>query len=248
LNKSKIPAATISRLSIYHRYLKGLVEKGTSMVSSNELAKQTNVNPAQLRKDLSYFGRFGIRGVGYNVSKLSQQIKKILGLEKTWNLALVGTDCIGQALLEHQQFKKNGYNFVAVFDVRKDNVGKSIGDNLVIHPLEKLPSICRNNDIDLGVIAVRPEEAQEVADRMIDAGIFGILCFSTNRLKIPPNIAIQYVDFTALLDTLTYNISKPENCVPENAPPNLPSEQDEDHSWPAIRLRYNATKAAAHIK
>ena len=207
---TKIPTATILRLSIYHRYLQSLMEHGTQVVSSAQLANGTNVNAAQLRKDLSYFGRFGVRGVGYNVAKLLEQIKDILGLSKSWNMALVGAGNIGRALLQHKHFKNHGYNFVHVFDKAPSRIGKEIIPGMKVYHINKLEEVTKIIPIDLAVLAVPASEAQEMADIVINAGIHGILNFAPIRLKVPKYVALQHVDFTTLLDTLTYTLSSKE--------------------------------------
>ncbi len=207
---TKIPTATILRLSIYHRYLQSLMERGTQVVSSAQLANGTNVNAAQLRKDLSYFGRFGVRGVGYNVSKLLEQIKEILGLGKSWNMALIGAGNIGKALLQHKHFENQGYNFVLVFDKAHYRVGREIIPGMKVQHVKNLKEAAHTIPIDLAVLAVPASEAQEMANAVIDAGINGILNFAPVRLKVPKHVALQHVDFTTLLDTLTYALSTKE--------------------------------------
>lgn len=204
---NKIPKATVLRLSVYHRNLQGLLRKGTHIISSADLAHYTNVNPAQLRKDLSYFGKFGVRGVGYKVDQLAMRIQDILGLSKQWQMVLMGANQIGQALLQYSQFEKRGYNFVAAFDLDDINIGRSIG-NIPVRPINTLEDIIRDNGIELGVIAVPSEKAQDAADMLVKAGIKGILNFSFSRITVPANIDIRNVDFTILLDTMTYTISQ----------------------------------------
>ena len=216
MKKDKIPAATIIRLSVYQRYLKKLLDRGVKVVSSNELATEANVNPAQLRKDLSYFGRFGVRGVGYDVASLSSTISSILGLVNEWRVVLIGTGPIGQALLRHPQFAKQGYHFEAVFDIDDSNVGKEFEDGLKVMDMDELPAIVHENSIQLAVLAVPSDKAQEVADKLVDCGIRGILNFSPTRIKVPRGVSVQYVDFTILLDSLTYNISRNRDQAVDN--------------------------------
>lgn len=207
MNNKKIPKATVLRLSIYHRYLQGLLRNGTHVISSADLAQSTNVNPAQLRKDLSYFGKFGVRGVGYQVGQLASRIQNILGLGKEWHMALVGINHIGHALLQYNQFEKRGYNFVAAFDLDGANTGQKIG-NLFIKPITAMTEAVEKEAIDFGVITVTNERAQEVADAMVNAGIKGILNFSAVRLNVPDDVDVRHIDFTVLLDTMTYTISR----------------------------------------
>ncbi len=177
------------------------------MVSSAELANHTNVNPAQLRKDLSYFGRFGVRGVGYDVSSLIDQIRNILGLEKNWDIVLIGAGNIGMALVHHKPFESQGYRFVSIFDTDPDKIGREIAPGLVVKSMEDFEREVSEISVDLAVIAVPAAEAQEVADRVVRAGLKGILNFAPVRIKVPGNVAVQHVDFTVLLDTLTYAVT-----------------------------------------
>ena len=208
---TKIPTATILRLSIYHRYLQSLQKDGIPVISSAQLADGTNVNPAQLRKDLSYFGRFGVRGVGYDVPKLLNQIKEILGLGKAWDMALIGAGTIGQALLQHHYFKHQGYNFVLVFDNNPARIGKKAANGMIIHSTDELPQKLAETPVDLAVLAVPASSAQKIADMAIGAGIKGILNFTPVRFKVPNHVKLQHVDFTNLLDTLTYALSSKKN-------------------------------------
>ncbi|UKL13174.1 redox-sensing transcriptional repressor Rex [Dissulfurimicrobium hydrothermale] len=212
MNNKKIPKATVLRLSMYHRYLQGLLRDGKHVISSADLAHFTNVNPAQLRKDLSYFGKFGVRGVGYQVEQLVLKIQSILGLEKRWRMALVGIGHIGKALLQYGQFEKRGYFFVAAFDLDEANIGKMIG-NLAIKSITTLEEIVKKEDIDFGVIAVPNERAQEIADLFVNSGIKGILNFSSAHLEVPKNVYVRNIDFTLLLDTMTYAISRRHETV-----------------------------------
>ncbi len=240
---TNIPTATILRLSIYHRYLQSLMERGTKVVSSAQLANGTNVNAAQLRKDLSYFGRFGVRGVGYNVSKLLRQIKEILGLGKSWNMALIGAGNIGKALLQHKQFENHGYNFVLVFDKTPFRVGKEILPGIEVHHIDKIKELAATTPIDLAVIAVPASQAQEMADTIIEAGISGILNFAPVRLKVPNHVALQHVDFTTLLDTLTYALSTKEKkgayYNKKKEEENRNARWDSLQSWPDHMINYS---------
>ena len=208
MKENKIPAATILRLSIYYRFLQELLQENIQVVSSAQLAKHTNVNPAQLRKDLSYFGRFGVRGVGYDVAKLAEQISVILGLEKTWKMALIGVGNIGTALLKHKRFNEHGYTIVAAFDANPELAGMKTSTDITIQPISELETTIKDKDIDIAIIAVPPEAAQQVADKVVKAGIRGILNFAPVRLKVPADVSIQHVDFTILLDTLSYSLAQ----------------------------------------
>ena len=235
MRKEKIPAATIIRLSVYQRYLKRLLAKGVKVVSSAELAYEANVNPAQLRKDLSYFGRFGVRGVGYDVASLLNTISGILGLLDEWRVVLVGAGPIGQALLRHPQFSRQGYVFEAVFDFDSNHIGRELEGGLVVQDLKHLPRVLQEKDIQLAVLAVPSEKAQEIADLLVDCGIKGILNFCTTRIRVPRGVSVQYVDFTILLDTLTYKISQNNTeGMDEHVKAGKPKWARE-HSWPVVQ-------------
>ncbi len=235
MRKEKIPAATIIRLSVYQRYLKRLLAKGVKVVSSSELAYEASVNPAQLRKDLSYFGRFGVRGVGYDVASLLNTISGILGLLDEWRVVLVGAGPIGQALLRHPQFSRQGYVFEAVFDFDPNHIGKELEGGIVVHGIEDLPKVLKERDIQLAVLAVPSEKAQEMADILVECGVKGILNFCTTRIRVPRGVSVQYVDFTILLDTLTYKISQGNATDSKESVNSSKPKWAREHSWPVVQ-------------
>ncbi len=205
----KIPEATIKRLSIYLRCLKKLEEEGNLIVSSQNLADICCVNSTQIRKDLSYFGEFGTRGVGYNVKTLQEDIKKILGLDTTWNVILVGVGNLGRALLHYGGFEDSGYNWVGVFDIDKSIIGEKVSENLIIEDFSKLDE-SKINEIkpDFAVITTPPDSAQEVVDRLIELGMKYFLNFAPTKIKVPPDVVLKNVFIIAEFDNLVYNISK----------------------------------------
>ena len=204
---SKIPTATITRLSIYSRYLESLAQDGVKIIASDKLAEKCGINPAQIRKDLAYFGEFGIRGVGYFVKELLFEIKRILGLNKVWKMALVGIGNLGSALLAHQNFIRQGYEFAAVFDVDPAKVGRRLPSGQVIHHLDDLEKVIRGNGIEIGVIATPSSKAQVVAQRLIDAGVKAILNFAPTQLQVTDGMSVENVDFTVKLDNLAYHLT-----------------------------------------
>ncbi|MBW1992256.1 MAG: redox-sensing transcriptional repressor Rex [Deltaproteobacteria bacterium] len=207
---SKIPAATITRLSIYSRCLETLAQEGVKIIASDKLAQKCGINPAQIRKDLAYFGEFGIRGVGYFVKELLFEIKRILGLNKAWKMALVGIGNLGSALLAHQNFVRQGYEFAAVFDVDPAKVGRRLPSGQVIHHLDEMDQVLQGSDIEMGVIATPASQAQAVAQRLIAAGVKAILNFAPTQLQVPEGIAVENVDFTVKLDNLAYHLTMAE--------------------------------------
>ena len=204
---SKIPTATITRLSIYSRYLESLAQDGVKIIASDKLAEKCGINPAQIRKDLAYFGEFGIRGVGYFVKELLFEIKRILGLNKVWKMALVGIGNLGSALLAHQNFIRQGYEFAAVFDVDPAKVGRRLPSGQVIHHLDDLEKVIRGNGIEIGVIATPSSKAQVVAQRLIDTGVKAILNFAPTQLQVIEGMSVENVDFTVKLDNLAYHLT-----------------------------------------
>ncbi|MFC1863702.1 redox-sensing transcriptional repressor Rex [Thermodesulfobacteriota bacterium] len=204
--KTKIPKATITRLSLYCRQLELLEFDGYRMVSSEKMAWLCQVNPAQVRKDLGYFGEFGIRGVGYDVLDLQNEIKKILAINREWNMGIVGIGNLGSALLMNRNFSNRGFHFVAAFDSAPEKIGNVLSTGLKIRDTKELKETAKELDIDIGVIATRSSSAQKVVDGFIDAGVNAILNFSPIQLNIPDHCIIEQIDFTIKLDILTYKL------------------------------------------
>jgi len=206
--ETKIPDATIERVALYLRPLENLMEEGNQVVSSERLAEMCKVNPAQVRKDLSFFGGFGVRGVGYEVNDLLIEIKKILASDREWRLGIVGLDDMGMALLQHKNFLKRGYKFVAAFDSDPQKIGKKLPIGLVIQPVTKIQQLVKDLNIEIGIITTSASKAQDVADVYFEAGILAILNFSPIQLRTPECCLVQNVDFTLNLDHLAYQLSK----------------------------------------
>lgn len=205
----KIPEATIMRLSIYSRFLKRLDKKGITTVSSGDIAEGVGVSPAQVRKDLAYFGEFGTRGVGYNVKDLIRYTVKILGLSEPWNLVMVGAGNLGSALVTYREFKERGFKIVGVFDNDLTKIGKHIADMEVL-PLDELPQIAKENNVRIGIIAVPSKAAQDIADIMVKSGLEAILNFAPMSLNVPPEIEVRNVDLSVKLEILTFNLALKE--------------------------------------
>lgn len=207
----KIPEATIRRLSRYSRCLENLIRKGEKVVSSAQLAAHCGVNAAQVRKDLAYFGEFGIRGVGYYATELMHDIKRILGLNKEWRMAIVGIGNLGSALLLYKDFLKQNYKIVAAFDIDPPKVIGRVSEKLgkpieILHP-DRMKDVVKERNVDVGIITTPASEAQKVADQMIDAGIRGILNFAPTQIHIPEGFIVKNVFFTTVLDNLAYLLS-----------------------------------------
>ena len=205
---TKIPDAAIERLAMYSRPLQALVESNVPVISSEKLANFCSVNPAQVRKDLAYFGEFGVRGVGYDVGNLLREIKKILATDQEWILCIVGMGNLGKAIVENDNFGKRGYRFVAAFDNDPKKIGETLPCGLSIEPMSRLEERVRTRHIQIGVITTPPESAQQVADKLMDTGLKGILNFSPTQVKAPEGYVIENVDFAVRFENLAYHISK----------------------------------------
>ena len=203
---AKIPKATINRLSIFYRQLELLEFDGYRMVSSEKLAWLCQVNPAQVRKDLGYFGEFGVRGVGYDVIGLQAQIKKILAVNRDWNLGIAGIGNLGSALVEHQDLHMRGFISVAAFDNDARKIGETTPSGLKIRDIGELSQAVEELDIEIGVITTPPNAAQGVADLFLAAEVNAILNFSPTRICVPQCCLVENVDFTVMLDILTYRL------------------------------------------
>ncbi|ACV62142.1 CoA-binding domain protein [Desulfofarcimen acetoxidans DSM 771] len=201
----RVPEATVTRLSVYSRFLERLDRKGITTVSSGDIAEGVGVSPAQVRKDLAYFGEFGTRGVGYNVKDLMRYTQKILGLDHNWSLILVGAGNLGYALCTHKGFNARGFTIVGVFDNDLSKIGKQIQD-LEVYPLEKMPEIIEKYSARIGVIAVPSRNAQETADIMVKNKLEAILNFAPVTINVPEHIELRNVDLSVKLEILTFNL------------------------------------------
>ncbi|HEX2093998.1 MAG TPA: redox-sensing transcriptional repressor Rex [Longimicrobiaceae bacterium] len=201
----KISESTVRRLSLYLLFLQEGGDRGIETISSDELAQRGGTTSAQVRKDLSFFGSFGKRGLGYSVPELLRQIREILGLSRTWRVALVGAGKIGSALFSYRDFQRRGFLIRAVFDTDPEKVGASWGDLRVL-PDEEMEAALRGEEIDIVIVAVPAEAAQGVVDRVVHAGVRAILNFAPIRLRVPPSVSLRNVDMTVELEGLAYAI------------------------------------------
>lgn len=198
-----IPEATVGRLPVYLRALVDLAEAGGGNVSSEELAEAAGVNSAKVRKDLSHLGSYGTRGVGYDVAYLIHQIRRELGLTQDWPIAIVGIGNLGQALANYGGFADRGFRVAALVDADPTRTGERIGA-LAIADVDELPRLVRDLDVAIGVIATPAAAAQEVADRLVDAGVRSILNFAPAMLVVPPGVSVRKVDLAVELQILAY--------------------------------------------
>ena len=183
-------------------------DEGLSIVSSATLASRCGFNPAQIRKDLAYFGGFGIRGLGYRVHELRDAVRRILGVARVWRVTLVGAGNLGSALLAYRGFAKLGFKIVAILD--KDPARTRLGrqKNTEVLAMEALSEIVRKRDIQIGIIAVPAESAQEVADRLVKAKVSAILNFAPIRLDVPEDVKLRNVDLELELEGLAYYLTQ----------------------------------------
>ena len=211
LKYQKIPEATIRRLSRYSRCLEEMEEKGEKVVSSAQLANKCIVNAAQVRKDLAYFGEFGVRGVGYYVKDLLNNIKEILGSNKEWRMALIGVGNLGSSLLAYKDFLKQNYTIVAAFDIDPPKVigrvSEKLGKPVEIFHINRIKEVARERKIEIGLITTPPSEAQNVADILVEAEVKGILNFAPAQITVPEGFTVKNVFFTTILDNLAYLLS-----------------------------------------
>ena len=204
---TKIPEMTIRRLSVYTRCLLQLEEDGVKTVSSQELADRFNLNSAQVRKDLAYFGEFGVRGIGYYVSGLKAELQRILGLDREWPVALIGFGNLGSALFHYRGFARQGFRIAAIVDDDPAKVGRAV-NGLTIQALAELPRVVKAQAVQIGVVAVPAEAAQGVADRLVAAGVRAILNFAPSRVKVPKDVRLQNVDLSIELENLSFHLGQ----------------------------------------
>ncbi len=203
----KIPEMTIRRLSVYTRCLLQLEEDGVKTVSSQELAERFNLNSAQVRKDLAYFGEFGVRGIGYYVSGLKAELQRILGLDREWPVVLVGFGNLGSALFHYKGFGKQGFRIAAIVDEDPAKVAREV-DEVPVIPIRDMARAVKARSIQIAIVAVPPEAAQSVADQLVAAGIRAILNFAPTRLKVPRDVRLKHVDLSIELETLSFYLAK----------------------------------------
>ena len=183
---------------------------GVEVISSGPLAEACDVNASQVRKDLAYFGEFGVRGVGYNVASLIAAIKASLGVDREWRAALIGVGNLGRALLPHAEFKARGFNIVGAFDCDPFKIGEQVY-GLEVTCTSDLKSAVDAKGIEIGIITTPPERAQRAADHLVEAGVCGILNFAGARIHVPEKVVVEYVDFFHYLYALAFSITGSEH-------------------------------------
>jgi redox-sensing transcriptional repressor len=195
--------ASVGRLSLYLRRLEGLMRAGTTRVSSGVLGEALGVTDAQVRKDLAYLGNLGQPGIGYSAPELIAAIRRALGIDRTWSVALVGVGNLARALLRYHGFLERGFRIVALFDADPAKVGQRI-DGLEVHPPERMAELIAQTGAELGVLSVPAESAQAVAEALTAAGVRGLLNFAPRVLRLPPAVSVVNVDLTVQLEQLAF--------------------------------------------
>jgi len=203
----KIPEMTIRRLSVYTRCLLQLEEDGVRTVSSQELADRFNLNSAQVRKDLAYFGEFGVRGIGYYVAGLKAELQRILGLDREWAVALVGFGNLGSALFHYKGFSRQGFRIAVIIDDDPAKTGREV-DSVPIVSTRDMARELKTRSIQVAIVAVPVESAQAVTDQLVAAGIKAVLNFAPARLRVPKEARLKHVDLSIELETLSFYLAQ----------------------------------------
>lgn len=207
-DKNSIPAAAVPRLSQYLRKLQEMQNRGTTTTSSKQLADEVGTNPAQIRKDLSYFGEFGIRGVGYDVGRLITELRKCLGLDRSWNVIILGSGKLGTALARYRGFQKQGFNLVGMFDAASGIIGKDMGGGPVM-PVDQLEDFLKKTAVHIAVITTPASVAQSLIDRVVRAGVSSVLNFAPIRATVPEPAVLRQVDLSTELMILSFYLNQP---------------------------------------
>jgi redox-sensing transcriptional repressor len=199
----EIPAVVIDRLPVYARALTDLESHGRDVVSSQELGEVLGVTPAQIRKDLSYFGRFGKQGRGYNVQRLAQELRQILGLDRQWSMILVGVGHLGQAILTYDGFQPQGFIIIDAFDSNPELVGREVGGLRVRHT-DGLKTYLSERQIDIGIVAVPAEAATSIIGLLVEGGIRAILNYAPTSVSVPEGVEVKNIDPVLALQSMTF--------------------------------------------
>jgi redox-sensing transcriptional repressor len=214
-SRRRIPEATVARLPLYYRALLETAEREVATISSERLAELAGVNAAKVRKDLSYLGSYGTRGVGYDVDYLLHEISRELGLTRDWPVVIVGIGNLGRALANYRGFGARGFRVVALVDSNPQLVGDAVGE-LVVEPVDDLDGIVADREIAIGILATPAAVAQEVADRLVAAGVTSILNFAPAVISVPDGVSLRKVDLATELQILSFYQLRRYPAVGEN--------------------------------
>ena len=209
-DRETISELTTGRLSVYLRCLTYLESQNQKTVSSREFAEKFHLNSAQIRKDLACFGEFGTRGVGYDVTRLKKTLVATLGIDQTRNILIVGAGNLGMALADYRGFNSNGFHIVGLLDSDARKVGRSSRSGIPVLPYEQMGEIVRRNAVEIGIIAVTAEGAQEVYDALVDAGICAVLNFAPVQLRARQGVKLKSVDLRINLESLSFYLKNEE--------------------------------------
>jgi redox-sensing transcriptional repressor len=213
----QVSELTTNRLSVYLRCLNELDASGVESISSQALAERFHLNAAQIRKDLAYFGEFGVRGVGYYIKDLRRNLRQILGLDRQLRVAIVGAGNLGLALADYPGFRQEGFEIAALFDAANTKIGHESRGGVPIHDIKALKPTASRERLDIAVIAVPAAQAQPVVDQIVAAGIKAILNFSPGALRVPQGVKLKNVDLTVSLESLSFYLAQSEEHRGENA-------------------------------
>ena len=222
----KISELTTNRMSVYLRCLNELAAEGAKTVSSESLAKRFHLNSAQIRKDLAYFGEFGVRGVGYYVDDLREHLTKILGLNKEHRVAIIGAGRLGTALTDYYGFSQTNFTVVALFDADEEKIGQKVGD-VKIFDIKDFAAVAKKDKIDVAVVAVPAQFAQTVLEQVTEAGIKAVMNFAPTPLRVADNVKLKNVDLTISLESLSYFLAQPGNINGKNTKASLNGQRKE---------------------
>jgi redox-sensing transcriptional repressor len=201
------PDVVVRRLPLYARTLAYLQQEGVKSVSSQELGARINVTAAQIRKDLSYFGQLGKQGIGYKVDELLHHINRILGLSQDWNVVLVGVGHLGQAIARYSGFSEKGIHIVGLFDTDPKKIGTELV-GLTIQHVNMIPNVAREHNVRMAIVAVAAEQAQDVVDMLVKAGVEAILNYAPVIVQVPEGVWVRHIDPVSLLHSMTYYLAR----------------------------------------
>lgn len=201
-----IADSTVRRLSLYLRFLEEFELRGLATVSSEELAQRGGTTSAQVRKDLSFFGSFGKRGLGYDVHELADRLRQIMGLERKWSIVIIGAGKIGSALVAYKGFRERGFSVTAVYDSSKSKVGTSV-DGFVVRDIRQFAQDAKQEQPDIAVLTIPADDAQEVVDMVVANGVRAVLSFAPAQLQVPPHVALKNMNMAMELESLSFALT-----------------------------------------
>ncbi len=213
-----IPDVVIDRLPLYYRLLERLESEGRSVVSSQELGTELGVTPAQIRKDLSYFGRFGKQGRGYSVHRLADELRQILGLDARWRVTVIGIGRLGRAIASYPGFEGQGFDIISLYDASPSLVGTEI-EGRKVRDVSSLHDDLALNPVDIGIVAVPGEVAQDVVDILVKSGVQAILNYTPNRVQVGPNVELKHINPVLFLQSMTYHLKRQRDLAQRPLPP-----------------------------